>query len=143
MAFNFTYTGQSSSQVVLQNPPTYLNEIDFGASIFDYDTYLGPNSVETYWTQMTGLFAGIVQGQIGQNSHDIYDGSGFSSNTDTFSQRTANLSAARDTSLGRYIYTGPDRVTAGYDPLAPGDAGTALEEISRNISVAMTQMYVI
>ncbi|THZ17808.1 hypothetical protein D6C89_08595 [Aureobasidium pullulans] len=44
MAFNFTYTGQSSSQVVLQNPPTYLNEIDFGASIFDYDTYLGPNS---------------------------------------------------------------------------------------------------
>lgn len=143
MAFNFTYTGQSSSQVVLEKPPTYLNEIDFGASIFDYDTYLGPNSVETYWTQMTGLFAGIVQGQIGQNSHDIYDGSGFSSNTDTFSQRTANLSAARDTSLGRYIYTGPDRVTAGYDPLAPGDAGTALEEISRNISVAMTQMYVI
>ncbi|KAL2030079.1 hypothetical protein VTO58DRAFT_109272 [Aureobasidium pullulans] len=136
MALEFSYTGQSSSQVVFQQPLNYLNQIDLQDS--SYDDYLGSSSLMTYWTQMTGLFTGIVHGQA--ISHDIYDASGVNSHPGTFSQRTANLSASRDTSLGRYIYTGPDRLTAGYDPSAPGDAGTALEEISRNISVAMTQI---
>ncbi|THZ04177.1 hypothetical protein D6C95_03423 [Aureobasidium pullulans] len=136
MALEFSYTGQSSSQVVFQQPLNYLNQIDLQDS--SYDDYSDSSSLMTYWTQMTGLFTGIVHGQA--ISHDKYDASGVNSQPGTFSQRTANLSAARDTSLGRYIYTGPDRLTAGYDPSAPGDAGTALEEISRNISVAMTQI---
>lgn len=140
MKFNFSFSDHKNSQVTLARPPLYLNELNLTAAL---ETPLSSSALTTYWTGLTGLFTGLVQGMVDQSSWNIYDASGGTSSiggTSSGPQSSQIFSAARDTSLRRYIYTGPDRAPAGYDPSATGNAGTALEELSRNVSVAMTQL---
>jgi len=107
-------------------------------SLDENDTTLGKWSVLTTWEQLIKLFAGNVLGYVVMYNGitDIFDDSGSSPD----SQDTTGQSSARDTSLRRYIYSRADAAVAGCDPTAPGNAGAALEELSRNISVALTQV---
>lgn len=117
--------------------PVYHNDFTSSFRLPDDDPLDGWN-IRTIWQQLTKLFAGTVSGYVVTNNGtaDIFDASGASPD----SQNTTGQSSARDTSLRRYIYTGADAAVAGYDPTAPGNAGTALEELSRNISIALTQV---
>lgn len=129
MLYTFTFQQGKSTTISPAREPTLLNLV-----LYELST---GTSVLTWFSQVVNLLDGTVSGEK-DTTGVIYDVSGISNTGVTVN---ANISYVRDTSLRRYIYTGADRLAAGYDPSAPGNIGTGLEELTRNISVAMSLMY--
>jgi hypothetical protein len=130
MLFKFDFPDSGVGQVITHLQSNYLNNLADPAYGYGDGVGTPDAAVQAYWDIMVTPLKGYVA---------LFNISGGYSDA---MNEIAGLSpsAVRLTSLRKYIYTEKDLVELGYDPNAPGNLSDALTELSRNVSLALTNL---